>query len=64
MSIKITVVGDVARHAVTSIGTDISEKPTASIFRIDGGNMFFRNVGTYLPNIYGVISQKTVLLKS
>jgi hypothetical protein len=26
--------------------------------------MFFRNVGTYLPNIYGVISQKTVLLKS
>jgi hypothetical protein len=49
MSIKITVFGNITRHAVASIGTNVSKEPAASIFRVDGGSMLLRNVGTCLP---------------
>jgi hypothetical protein len=46
---KNTLVEDVIRHAVTSIGTDVSKEPATSIFGIYRGRMFLRNIGTYLP---------------
>jgi hypothetical protein len=44
--------------------TDVQEEPTSSIYRAeDGGNRLFQNIQTFF-RLYGISSQKTVILTS